>query len=58
MLCPICGDYLAQTILQGEARMLAHRLTRHSDPVVQAIVGTVASIGATLLFGEVWKRLN
>lgn len=58
MYCPQCGEFLAETILQGEARMLAHRLTRHADPVVQAIVGTVASIGATLLFGEVWKRLS
>ncbi len=49
MICPECGAYVADQILQGEARLLVHRWLRHQPPVVQA----VGSLAATIAVGWV-----
>jgi hypothetical protein len=58
MFCPECGEYLAETILQGEAQLLVHRLLRHADPMVQAAVGVLVSALATWLVVQIRKGLT
>ena len=55
MFCPECGEYLAETILTGEAQLLIHRLLRHADPMVQAAIGALVSVLATWLVVQIRK---
>jgi len=47
MVCAVCGEVLAQEVVQSEARWLAHRLLKHQTPAVQGlgvILFTVAGL--------------
>jgi len=48
VICAVCGEVLAQEVVQNEARWLAHRLLKHQPPAVQAL-GVVA-----LTIGGLW----
>jgi hypothetical protein len=46
MVCAVCGEILAQEVVQSEARWLAHRLLKHQPPAVQALgVLTLTIVG-------------
>jgi hypothetical protein len=58
MFCSECGEDLAETLLQGEARMLAHRLFRHSSPEVQTVATLVLTALASWVVSQAWRRLS
>ena len=58
MFCPECGEFFAETLLQGEARLLAHRLFRHSSPEVQTVAAVVITALAGWLVSHVWRELG
>jgi len=37
MVCAVCGEVLAQEVVQSEARWLAHRLLKHQPPAIQGL---------------------
>ncbi len=58
MICPDCGEFLVQEVLQSEARMIVHRLLRHQPPVVQWAATLGLTIGGLVLIGRIvrWTR--
>ena len=50
MYGPICGEFVAEQIIQGEAALTIHRLLKHQAPVVQGFATVALSVGAVWLF--------
>jgi hypothetical protein len=45
MVCAVCGEVLAQEVVQNEARWLAHRLLKHQSPAIQALGVLAFTVG-------------
>lgn len=58
MLCPQCGEVLVGNLVQREARLLAHRLLRHQNPVVQAVGALAFTLLANWLLTQIVKWMD
>jgi hypothetical protein len=58
MICPECGEYLAQQLIQGEARVLVHRWLRHQPPAVQVAATWALVVGALWLVSQLSARMR
>ena len=56
MICPDCGEFLAQDVVQSEARMLVHRLLKHQPPAVQGAATLALTFGGLILLGKIARR--
>jgi hypothetical protein len=45
MVCAVCGEILAQAVVQNEARWLAHCLLKHQPPAIQALGMVAFTVG-------------
>jgi hypothetical protein len=45
MICAVCGEILAQEVVQNEALWLAHRVLKHQPPAVQALGAIALMVG-------------
>jgi hypothetical protein len=46
MFCPVCGEWIADEIINKEVSLLIHRVFRHEPALATAL-----SLGATVLVG-------
>ena len=58
MICPQCGDLLAETVIQEEARLLFHRWLRHQSPAVQAIATWALVLAGMWAIGQLTTRVQ
>ena len=57
MTCPECGEYLAEQLVQGEARLLVHHWLRHQPPAVQTAAIWALVAGALWLVSQFSERM-